>query len=157
MKIRKAARLLVLDTQNRLLLFKIKDPFNPETGEFWVTPGGGLDEGESFEEAALRELWEETGIRDVHIGPWIWTREAQFLWEDERIQAHERYFVARVNTTEVTLKNFTALEKESYREHKWWKVGELAVTNDLIIPNKLAELSLPVITGSLPDEPLDIA
>jgi 8-oxo-dGTP pyrophosphatase MutT (NUDIX family) len=29
----------------------------------WSFPKGKLDEGEDFEEAALREVWEETGMR----------------------------------------------------------------------------------------------
>jgi 8-oxo-dGTP diphosphatase len=29
----------------------------------WTLPKGKLDPGESFEEAALREVWEETGLR----------------------------------------------------------------------------------------------
>jgi len=34
----------------------------------WSLPKGKLDEGETFEEAALREVWEETGLR-CSLGP----------------------------------------------------------------------------------------
>lgn len=156
MRIRKAARLVLINEQNQILLFKIKDPFNPEMNEFWVTPGGGVDEGESFEEAARRELWEETGIREVEIGPWVWTREASFNWEDGMILAHERYFVAHVQTTDVTLENFTDLEKESYREHYWWSPEELSATNNMIIPPRLADLIQPILAGSFPEQPIVI-
>ncbi|MGB3456816.1 MAG: RNA pyrophosphohydrolase [Litorimonas sp.] len=41
-----------------------------ETGPHnWQFPQGGLDEGESPEFGALRELWEETGITIAHLSP----------------------------------------------------------------------------------------
>jgi putative (di)nucleoside polyphosphate hydrolase len=42
----------------------------------WQFPQGGVDEGENLEPAALRELYEETGIRSVKLlgrtGDWIY-------------------------------------------------------------------------------------
>ena len=41
-----------------------KRTIDPEKGK-WTVPGGHVDEGERFDEAALRELEEETGVKDV--------------------------------------------------------------------------------------------
>ena len=65
---RPAARVLLLDAKDRLLLFRWKPP------NVWITPGGGLEVRETYEKAALRELWEETGLAGVALGPWVWSR-----------------------------------------------------------------------------------
>jgi 8-oxo-dGTP pyrophosphatase MutT (NUDIX family) len=40
----------------------------------WITLDGQLESGESYEQAALRELWEETGVEPGELGPWVWNR-----------------------------------------------------------------------------------
>jgi 8-oxo-dGTP pyrophosphatase MutT (NUDIX family) len=47
---------LVLDAQNRLLMMKRSDSGN------WGVPGGAMELGETTEETARRELFEETGL-----------------------------------------------------------------------------------------------
>ena len=46
-----------------------------QEGEFWQMPQGGIDDGEDLHEAALRELWEETGVRAEHVTILAQTRE----------------------------------------------------------------------------------
>jgi 8-oxo-dGTP diphosphatase len=67
---RPSSRLLVVDAQNRVLLFKFNHTRGALSGQqFWATPGGGLDPGETYEQAACRELFEETGLTVDHPGP----------------------------------------------------------------------------------------
>src|SRR5580698_9766223 len=58
---RPAARIVVLDHLNRALLLHVNDPLT-DAPPFWITPGDGLEGGETFVEAAARELAEETGL-----------------------------------------------------------------------------------------------
>jgi 8-oxo-dGTP pyrophosphatase MutT (NUDIX family) len=60
---RPVSRVLLSGPGGRLLLLLAQDV--PGGHQWWVTPGGGLDDGESFEQAAWRELLKETGIRKV--------------------------------------------------------------------------------------------
>src|SRR5258705_287672 len=71
---RRVARVLLFDDQDRLLLFHVRDPADPTSDPWWYLPGGGMDPGESPEEAARRELFEETGIEDAEIGPVVLER-----------------------------------------------------------------------------------
>src|SRR5579871_5282665 len=100
MRVRRSARLIIVDEQQRVLLFRYQDvvPVDPnrQNVPYWATVGGGVEEGETFEETAARELAEETGIRDAVIGPWLWTREKPLIFQDGPILSHERYFLARV-------------------------------------------------------------
>ena len=36
-------------------------------GDWWQMPQGGIDKGEDVDQAALRELWEETGLKSDKV------------------------------------------------------------------------------------------
>jgi 8-oxo-dGTP diphosphatase len=76
MRRRLSARLLILNDAGRLLLFRFVHKTGPLAGQdFWATPGGGVEDGESLEETAVRELEEETGLRRTSVGPEVARRE----------------------------------------------------------------------------------
>jgi 8-oxo-dGTP pyrophosphatase MutT (NUDIX family) len=117
---------------------------------WWVAPGGGLLDGESFEQAAARELREETGLA-LGIGPWVWTRHHIFNWEGRRFEQYERFFVARTTETRIQ-----PVEKDSYiLGHRWWSPGEIESSSADFAPRRLAELISPIAQGEYPRSPID--
>lgn len=61
-------RAAVRDARARLLLLRYGDGY----GEWWITPGGGREQGESDEETLRRELAEEVGLTAFELGPFLW-------------------------------------------------------------------------------------
>ena len=56
---RETVRVILIDN-DKTLLFEDSDPGIPDS-HWWVTPGGGIDDGESQQQTAIREVREETG------------------------------------------------------------------------------------------------
>ncbi len=56
-----SACVLILNEKKEVLLQKRTD------NGFWAYPGGSLELGESFEECAKREVFEETGLKCQHL------------------------------------------------------------------------------------------
>lgn len=149
MRARPSSRLLLLDPLGRVLLFRFVHTKGALAGKaYWATPGGGLDEGESFEQAAIRELEEETGLRVENVGPEIGRRELVLqLTTGEKVMADERFFLVRTADGAISRDRWTALEREVMADHRWWSVDELAQTSDVVFPENLPELLRRVTPG----------
>jgi 8-oxo-dGTP pyrophosphatase MutT (NUDIX family) len=89
--IRPASRIVCL-AQEEVLLLRWRDPAGGR--EVWEPPGGGLESGESWEEAARRELWEEAGLAvGALAGPVMVARD--YRWAGRRIVGEDAVFLAR--------------------------------------------------------------
>jgi len=80
--VRHSIKIILLNEADELLLMRVDDPQTRAVGKdykgpFWNMIGGQIEAGESAMEAAIRELFEETGIseRDVQFGPIVWFGE----------------------------------------------------------------------------------
>lgn len=137
LRLRRAARIIVLDPEGRALMFRYDVPGRPP---FWVTAGGECEPGESFEDAARRELLEETGIR-ADPGPEIARLTPEFVTvEGEPVQADERYFLVRVARAAIDTSGHTALEQALMTRHRWFTLEELGDWPEAVFPVLLADM-----------------
>lgn len=145
---RPASRVLVISDDLKLLLLQAvqvgSDPW-------WVSPGGGLQSGESFEHAAARELFEETGF-STPIGPCVWTRHHRYEWYGKPHDQYERFFVTRAGpTTEPA-----PVRADGYIVgHRWWTMDEICASTASFAPRALADLLPPILKGEYPASPFD--
>ena len=152
--LRPAARVLLLDPRDRVLLFRW---VVPETGyTWWATPGGGLHEGETHAQAALRELAEETGLSDVELGPPVWEREIVFPSGTRIYRQRERFFLARVDPFDVAVHGMEDYESAMLGEHRWWSADEIEASPERFAPRRLAELLRTLVKEGPPAQPLDV-
>jgi 8-oxo-dGTP pyrophosphatase MutT (NUDIX family) len=153
--VRQGVRALVLDPDDRILLVRF---VNPETGEeFWATPGGGLDPGESLEEGLRRELREETGLDDVDIGPVVWTRRHVFPWAGRTLDQSERIALVRTRSFEPRPALTSAqLADEGVHELRWWSLGEIAVADANFAPRRIVRFLRQLLDEGPPQTPIDV-
>ncbi|WP_432022107.1 NUDIX hydrolase [Streptomyces parvus] len=153
---RKVARVVLLDPDGRVLLLHGHEPDDP-ADTWWFTPGGGLEGDETREQAARRELAEETGITDIELGPLLWTRICSFPFDGRRWDQDEWYYLARTQQTATAPQGLTDLELRSVAGLRWWTSAELLVTRETVYPTRLAELLRTLLDEGPPRDPLVLA
>jgi 8-oxo-dGTP pyrophosphatase MutT (NUDIX family) len=138
---RRAARILVVDGQGRVLLFQGHDPGRPGI-RYWFTAGGGLDEGETSAEGAARELREETGLslRPESLGEPVWRQVADFPFDGLWYRQDQEFYLVRVDTLAVSIDGFDEVERESIDDYRWWSVADLDATSERFYPDELADM-----------------
>lgn len=156
---RHAVRVVVRDSGGRILLLRTRDVTEPELGEWWELPGGGIDAGESYLDAALRELREETGIlaRPDQVGRPIWRRTATFRYRQARRLQHEVVVEVALEGAGAAIDETGRLdyEKEDYTDFHWWSAAEIQAHPGRFYPGRLPALLSAFLAGEEIDEPFE--
>ena len=137
---RLTSRVLLFDRDGRILLFLTLAPDTSGVAR-WLTPGGGVDAGETYHDAAVRELEEETGLVITDLGEPVWVHDFDVTWDDaDHDTGHAEFYTATVDAFEPSKDQWTDEELVDVLESRWWTLAELAATDDLYEPVELVEL-----------------
>lgn len=132
---RTTARLVLFDARGRILLFLHADGMGRR---FWATPGGGVEEGESLEQAARREASEELGADDVDL-TYLWTGLTEFEFADKDVSQTEAFFQVTGNPGVLGPEVEATHRRERILESRWWAADEIEASRDRILPLDLAK------------------
>ncbi|WP_097061011.1 NUDIX hydrolase [Salinibacterium xinjiangense] len=137
---RPTSRILLLDRDDRFLLFLTLAPDTSGVAR-WLTPGGGVDPGETHLQAAVRELEEETGLVIPNLGEPIWAYDFIVKWDAaDHDTGHAEFYSATVDAFTPSDALWTDDERVDVLAHKWWTLDELDATTELFEPAELVQL-----------------
>ncbi len=155
LRFRRAVRALVVTPDDEVLLARFVFPSGVEV---WALPGGGLEDGESYEDGLRRELHEELGLTDVDIGPHVWNREHIVPMRTGHDGQRDRVHLVRTERfrPEPTI-GWEALRDEYVADLRWWTLPEITERTDLrFVPRRLAAHLAELLTNGAPDQPIDV-
>ncbi|TXK17643.1 NUDIX hydrolase [Homoserinibacter sp. GY 40078] len=137
---RPVARVLVFDRDGRVLLFLTTAPDSSGVAR-WLTPGGGVDPGESYPDAARRELREETGLDSADLGEAVWAHDYDVEWDSaDHDSGHAEFFRLVTDRFVPVDDEWTDDERIDVLGHRWWSIAELVAERPRFEPAELIDV-----------------
>lgn len=149
---REAARAVLLTPRHEVLLLRIQPP--DASAGFWITPGGGLQPGETIEAGLRRELREELGLERFSMGPLVWRRRHTFNWDGRRICQNEWYHVVHADRFDPVMTDLA--EAAILDRFHWWSLAELSHARERLTPLSLARIVRCYLADGPPCGPLEV-
>ena len=152
---RASVKLLLLDEHDRVLLVHASDPRTSRRS--WYPVGGGVDAGESLDEAGRREAYEETGLAGLPDGVHVWSREHTYRFDGRTVDVHEDWLLHRVTHYDPVPARLSGYETRTVLGFGWWGTDELRTRGETVFPPALGELLATLLREGIPPVPVDIS
>ena len=148
---RVSARVLPVSPEGEVLLLQDLDPAVPGVLR-WGTIGGAVDQGESLEQAAVREMREETGlvVSASNLSAPFMRTSHDFSWNGVQYRGDNTFFaVALAREVEVSFDRLEPDEVDTVVAWQWWRPADVAAAGGMVVDD------LPDIMAAAIDAVLD--
>ncbi|MFC1845723.1 NUDIX domain-containing protein [Candidatus Dependentiae bacterium] len=161
--VRNSVKILLLNDNNELLLLHVDDPQTTSVdgtyhGPFWHPIGGGIESGETIQEAAIREIYEETGLKkeEVTLGPVVWCGEFDLVLAGTLTRINMQFMVAKTKKEDVHISGLIGREKDVAKKVEWLTLEKIKNCSQVIYPVVLLDYLPGILAGNYPEEPIEI-
>jgi 8-oxo-dGTP pyrophosphatase MutT (NUDIX family) len=147
---RVSARVLPVCPGGEVLLLQDLDPAVPGILR-WGTIGGAVDHGESLQQAAVREMREETGliVDPATLTPAFLRSTHDFSWNGTLYRSDNTFFAMPLaRDVEVSFDHLEPDEVDTVIAWQWWRPGDLAEAGGMVADD-LPEIMAAAVSAVL--------